>query len=178
MKALELKIFPLAVVTIIAMSMWAFSHISPNLYFDIPGVVWLSAGLVMIGVFVVLLSLWEFRAVGTTTDPRLPCESVTLVVWGIYRYSRNPMYFGFFLVLIAWGLFLGNVCSLLLLPVFIVYMNRFQIVPEERFMCEKFGDSYKQYKSEVRRWIGTVDQNNRFIKHKAKNDSSNGRGLP
>lgn len=178
MKVLELKIPPLALLAIIAASMWAFSRISPNLYFDIPGVAWLSAGLAMVGVFIVILSLRELRAAGTTIDPRLPGESVTLVIQGIYRYSRNPMYFGFFLVLTAWGLFLGNVCSLLLLPVFIVYMNRFQIVPEERFMCEKFGASYKQYKSEVRRWIGTVDQNNSFIKHKAKNDSSNGRGLP
>lgn len=43
--------------------------------------------------------------------------------------------------------------SLVLLPVFVVYMNRFQIIPEERYMREKFGDAYRRYESEVRRWI-------------------------
>lgn len=48
---------------------------------------------------------------------------------------------------------LGNVVSALFLPAFIIYMNRYQIVPEERFMQGKFAESYRQYKAQVRRWI-------------------------
>jgi len=63
------------------------------------------------------------------------------------------MYFGFLLVLIAWGVFLGNLASLLPLPAFVVYMNRFQIIPEERHMREKFGEAYRHYEAKVRRWV-------------------------
>jgi protein-S-isoprenylcysteine O-methyltransferase Ste14 len=63
------------------------------------------------------------------------------------------MYVGFLLVLIAWGVFLSNLASLMLLPAFAIYMNRFQIVPEERHMREKFGVAYRQYEAKVRRWV-------------------------
>ncbi len=152
MKALELKVPPVALVAIVAASMWALSRISPNLYFTSPGVAWLSAGIALVGVCIVVLGVLEFRAAKTTVDPRVPDQSATLVVRGVYRHSRNPMYLGFLLVLCGWGLFLGNAFSLLFLPAFIIYMNRFQIVPEEQFMSEKFGESYTNYRSEVRRW--------------------------
>ncbi|MDR9437787.1 MAG: isoprenylcysteine carboxylmethyltransferase family protein, partial [Thiohalophilus sp.] len=70
-----------------------------------------------------------------------------------YRYTRNPMYLGFLLMLVAWGLFLGSVFAALLLPLFIIYMNRFQILPEERHMRALFGEAYLHYMSQVRRWL-------------------------
>ncbi len=153
MNALELKIPPAVLVVIIAAGMWGVSFISPNLYFAIPGVGWLSTALAVVGVCLVILGVWAFKVAGTTLDPRIPEKSANLVVSGVYRYSRNPMYLGFFLTLCAWGLFLGSVYSLFFLPAFIIYMNRFQIVPEERFMQEKFGESYSEYNAAVRRWI-------------------------
>lgn len=153
MKVLELKIPPVALVAIVAASMWAVSRISPDLYFTISGVAWWSAGIAVVGVCIAVLGVLEFRVAGTTVDPRVPDLSVNLVVRGVYGHSRNPMYLGFLLVLCAWGLFLGSALSLVFLPAFIVYMNRFQIVPEERFMLEKFGESYTKYRSEVRRWV-------------------------
>lgn len=152
-KVLELKVPPAVLVALIAATMWAVSRISPNLYFTIPGAAWWSAGIAAVGVCIAVLGVLEFRVAGTTVDPRVPDQSVTLVVRGIYRHSRNPMYLGFFLVLFAWGLFLGSALSLVFLPAFIAYMNCFQIVPEERFMREKFGESYNKYRSEVRRWV-------------------------
>ncbi len=86
-------------------------------------------------------------------DPRVPDRSTSLVVRGIYRHSRNPMYVGFLLVLCAWSLYLGSALSLLFLPVFIAYMNRFQIIPEECYMRDKFAEEYTKYTSEVRRWV-------------------------
>ena len=133
--------------------MWAFSRILPGIYFTIPGVIWLSAGVAAVGVFIAALGVMQFRQAGTTVDPRVPDQSANLVVDGVYRLSRNPMYLGFLFVLCAWGLFLGSLPALLLLPAFVLYMNRFQILPEERFMGQKFGASYDRYRSEVRRWI-------------------------
>ena len=63
------------------------------------------------------------------------------------------MYVGMLLMLVGWGIYLGNIASFLMLPVFILYMNRFQIMPEETFMAEKFGLAYQQYKKSVRRWL-------------------------
>jgi len=62
------------------------------------------------------------------------------------------MYVGFFLLLSGWALYLSHVFAFALLPLFIGYMNRFQIQPEERFMLQKFGNDYRSYVTQVRRW--------------------------
>nr|WP_251068332.1 isoprenylcysteine carboxylmethyltransferase family protein [Marinobacter sp. C7] len=133
--------------------MWAVSRLLPAGHFVLPGRLWLSAAVFGVGACVAILGVLEFRAAGTTVDPRTPDQSENLVVNGIYRYSRNPMYLGFFLLLVAWGIFLGSVFSWLLLPLFVIYMNRFQILPEERHMRVLFGDVYERYMSQVRRWL-------------------------
>lgn len=153
MNALELKIPPVVQVVIIAGLMWALAGLLPGLSFAIPGSPLVALGIAMTGVVVALLGVLEFRTAGTTVDPRVPEQSASLVVRGVYRVSRNPMYVGFLLMLTGWAVFLGNIASLLLLPVFILYMNRFQIVPEEQYMREKFGEAYAQYQATVRRWL-------------------------
>ena len=72
---------------------------------------------------------------------------------GIYRRTRNPMYLGFLVVLLGWGVWLANVVAFLLLPAFVFYMNRFQIAPEERALRERFGESFVVYQGRVRRWL-------------------------
>jgi len=133
--------------------MWAVSRLLPAGYLTIPGKLWLSAAVLAVGACIALLGVLEFRSAGTTVDPRTPNESESLVVKGVYRFTRNPMYLGFLLMLVAWGLFLGSVFAALLLPLFIVYMNRFQILPEERHMRALFGEAYNRYASQVRRWL-------------------------
>ncbi|MFL6647317.1 MAG: methyltransferase family protein, partial [Sulfurifustaceae bacterium] len=91
--------------------------------------------------------------VDTTKDPRHPERATALVTGGIYRITRNPMYLGLALVLVGWGIFLSNVLSLLGVVVFLGYLNRFQIVPEERALEARFGEAYRQYKQTVRRWL-------------------------
>jgi protein-S-isoprenylcysteine O-methyltransferase Ste14 len=63
------------------------------------------------------------------------------------------MYLGTFLVLLGLGVLLGNALSLLLSLVFVAYMNRFQIRPEERALRVRFGESYDNYARGVRRWL-------------------------
>ena len=63
------------------------------------------------------------------------------------------MYVGLLLLLLAWGIFLADALAFIGLPVFLLYMNRFQIAPEERAMQEQFGDDYRDYMRVVRRWI-------------------------
>lgn len=150
---LELKIPPVVQVLVIAGLMGSLAVTLPSLGFTFSAAPLVALVLALAGIAFALTGVWEFRAAGTTVDPRVPDQSVSLVVRGVYQISRNPMYFGFLLMLIGWGFFLCNIASLMLLPVFIIYMNRFQIVPEERHMREKFGEAYHQYEKAVRRWI-------------------------
>lgn len=153
MTALELKVPPVVLVVIVAAGMWALSRILPDASIAIPAAGWLASVAALAGVAIAALGVLAFRTAGTTVDPRVPEQSESLVVSGVYRYSRNPMYVGFLLVLCAWGLWLGNLPALLFLPAFVLYMNRFQIVPEERFMADKFGEDYTSYCAKVRRWV-------------------------
>jgi len=153
MSALELRIPPVALVLLTAAVMAALAATVPGFGLPLPAGTQFAVLLAVVGGLVAILGIWEFRTAGTTVDPRVPEQSASLVVRGVYRFSRNPMYLGFLLVLCAWGVFLGNVLALAMLPVFVVYMNRFQIEPEERHMREKFAQSYAAYVATVRRWI-------------------------
>ena len=63
------------------------------------------------------------------------------------------MYLGFLLLLVAWALYLENLGAALMLPLFVLYMNRYQIAPEERALHRKFGSEYLEYTRRVRRWL-------------------------
>jgi protein-S-isoprenylcysteine O-methyltransferase Ste14 len=63
------------------------------------------------------------------------------------------MYLGISAFLIAFAFFMQSLLILLSLPLFILYMTRYQIVPEERAMLSLFGEQYQQYKAKVRRWL-------------------------
>nr|ART40893.1 L409 [uncultured bacterium] len=76
-----------------------------------------------------------------------------MVISGIYRFSRNPMYVGLLLVLTAWAIYLSNALAFLFLPTFVACLTRLQIVPEERVLAAKFGDAFTAYRQSVRRWL-------------------------
>ena len=94
-----------------------------------------------------------FRRSRTTVNPLSPEQASSLVVHGIYRFTRNPMYLGFLLALTGWSVHLANLAAVLLLPVFVAYMNRFQIQPEERALLQNFGARFAAYTQAVRRWL-------------------------
>lgn len=113
----------------------------------------ISLTLLSVGMLVALAGVASFRRHKTTVNPLTPEQSSALVTTGIYRFSRNPMYLGFLLVLAAWGVFLANGLSLLGLPACVAYMNHFQIQPEERALGQRFGPAYASYSSRVGRWL-------------------------
>jgi protein-S-isoprenylcysteine O-methyltransferase Ste14 len=76
-----------------------------------------------------------------------------MVPAGLHRFSRNRMYLGVLIVLIGWRIFLSDLMAFALLPLFVLYMNRFQIIPEERVLSAKFAHHFTAYKETVRRWI-------------------------
>jgi protein-S-isoprenylcysteine O-methyltransferase Ste14 len=151
--SLELKLPPLALVVIVAALMWVASAAAPALEFFVPAKFFWLVSLVLIGVATCLSGVTSFRRAKTTVNPTKPDATSALVVSGIYKHTRNPMYVGFVLVLLGWCAFLSNLAALALVPVFIVYMNRFQIQPEERVLSSLFPDEYPAYRAKVRRWV-------------------------
>jgi len=104
------------------------------------------------GVFAVP-AIFLFRRAHTTVDPIKPAAASKIVTYGVYRFSRNPMYVGLLFVLAAWAVWLCNPLAFLFLPAFVIYMNRFQILPEERVLSAKFGSEFNAYMMSVRRWL-------------------------
>jgi protein-S-isoprenylcysteine O-methyltransferase Ste14 len=110
--------------------------------------VFLLAGLVFS-----IRGMRSFRRAGTTVNPIRIENASHLVTDGIYRISRNPMYVGVTLDLCGWAFFLGCLWTLIGPAIFVAYTTRFQIIPEERVLATKFGDSYRDYCRRVRRWL-------------------------
>jgi len=94
-----------------------------------------------------------FIRLKTTINPSKPETTTALVSSGIYRISRNPMYVGLSLVLLAWAVYLSSVLSLLGVIIFCAYLHYFQIKPEERALKALFGKEFDTYRSQVRRWL-------------------------
>ena len=89
----------------------------------------------------------------TTISP-VDLESASaLVTSGVFRFSRNPMYVGFTAMLVGWAVCLAAPWALVGPVAFVLFTNRFQIIPEERVMRDKFGQAYDDYQAQVRRWI-------------------------
>ena len=105
------------------------------------------------GLALVATSMLKFRRASTTVDPFHPEEASHLLVGGIFRYSRNPMYISLLLVLIGWATWLGSLYNLAVLALFVCYITVFQIKPEEKALKNLFGEEYERYCSSVRRWI-------------------------
>ena len=153
MNALELKVPPLVLVLVLALAMWFAAMQLPSLAMTLPWRHGLAVTISGVGILFLLAGGYAFQKAKTTFNPMKPDTASSVVASGIYRVSRNPMYVGFLFALTGWATFLSHPLPFLLLPVFVAYMNRFQISPEERALSAKFGDEYDTYKQGVRRWL-------------------------
>lgn len=153
--SLELKIPPLAVVLIAAGLMLLMRWLTPTLVvsLDLDVRMWAALPVLAAGIAIAVAGVIQFRRSHTTVNPMTPERTSALVSSGIYRYTRNPMYVGMLLALLAFSVVLASPASLLILPAFVVYMNRFQIVPEERELARRFGAEFQAYRERVRRWL-------------------------
>jgi protein-S-isoprenylcysteine O-methyltransferase Ste14 len=114
---------------------------------------WLYSGFMLLGFWITFMGVKTFKKQETTTHPKHPHKATALVQSGIYRYTRNPMYLGMLVMLLSGVFYFGNWTPITVLPLFVWYMNVFQIIPEEKALQQKFGVPYQEYKSDVRRWI-------------------------
>src|SRR5262245_28340596 len=153
MSSLELKIPPPLVALLIGLGMWGLSYFPP--LWDIDPLVRyiVSAFVAAIGVVFAVSGFIAFGLAKTTVNPLQPGKATTLVTTGVYRVTRNPMYVGLLLILLALAFLLRSPWSFLGPVSFFAWINYLQIIPEERILATLFGEEYKNYQSRVRRWL-------------------------
>lgn len=153
MKRLELKVPPVLLMLLIGIGIQAVTFLISIKFVPEELSKGIAAVLLILGAIPVLSALSAFRHANTTVDPTHPGSATKIVTHGVFAYSRNPMYVSFALTLLAYIVFINNLLGLCGIVLFVWYMNRFQIEPEERFLTEKFGKEYTDYLLKVRRWI-------------------------
>ena len=151
-RSLELKVPPPLVGALLAAAMWAASPTASRSQRPSFGVA-ASIAAAVIGSAFSLAGLAAFRRARTTVNPVKPQSASSLVVSGVYGVTRNPMYLGLLLLLLAWAAFLWSPWALIGPVAFVAYIDRFQIGPEERALSALFGDAYASYRRRVRRWL-------------------------
>ncbi|SEG05511.1 methyltransferase family protein [Marinobacterium lutimaris] len=152
MSRLELKCPPPLVAAVCALLIWLSRWLGIGSPLNTE-LAWLKYGLVFTALLLGFGALYQFYRRGTTFHPHTPEKTRVLVDSGLFRYSRNPMYLGILLLLAAYGLHEPSWLSPLWLVGFVLYMNRFQIHPEERALRSLFGAEYSRYMERTRRWI-------------------------
>lgn len=150
---MKLKLPPALIFVIFGGFMYVLDLLLPVGEFDFFGRLLLLKILVVLALLIGGISMFQFFKAKTTIDPLAPAKSSRLVTNGVYKISRNPMYLALLLLLLAFGLWLGNVFNTLLAAGFVSFMNAFQIIPEEKVLVELFGKEYQQYCIQVRRWF-------------------------
>lgn len=153
MKSLENRIPPPLVALGFALLMWALASLDSALMLHPTLNTYASLLFFLLGFSFSLSGVLSFRRFKTTVNPLKPQAATSLVTTGVYRLTRNPMYVGFVFFLLAWAMRLGSVWSVLLVLGFILFIQRFQIAPEERALLLLFGAEFEQYQRKVRRWL-------------------------
>ena len=153
MTVLELKVPPPIVALVLALLMWLTPAVAGLVQIRYPARMLCTIVLVCIGQSIGIAGVFAFRRAKTTVNPNKASLASSLVIQGVYRYTRNPMYLGLLLTLLAWAMFLANPFAVLWVVVFVLYITRFQIIPEERVLASLFGAEYEAYKGRVRRWV-------------------------
>ncbi|MDO6426072.1 isoprenylcysteine carboxylmethyltransferase family protein [Thalassotalea sp. 1_MG-2023] len=153
MKFLELKIPPLLLMCFFAVIMWLSKDISTPIILSSQLTIIMTLVFLFAGLFVIVAGVVAFKKANTTVDPTKPQSSATLVDSGIYRVTRNPMYLGFSCWLMALCFYTANPILIGFVVLFVLYLEQFQITPEERALEQLFGQPYLDYCQQVRRWI-------------------------
>ncbi|MDR6990169.1 isoprenylcysteine carboxylmethyltransferase family protein [Luteimonas sp. 3794] len=153
MHTLDAKIPPPVILLFLGVLASAAAFYIPAFTFDLPYSELFAGALALAGLGLNIYPKFTFNQVGTTVNPLKPDSTVHLVTSGVYRYTRNPMYLGHSMILLGWSLYLQSMIAILVVPVFIIFVSRFQIRPEERYLSTRFPDDYAAFCKRVPRWL-------------------------
>ncbi len=150
---LERRIPPVAVFIITLALMSQLAQMLPALYLALPFTSVVALLCTLCSLLTALAAIYQFRCADTTLNPIAIHKVSALVETGVFGYSRNPMYLALLVFLVGVAYWLENWSSFVCCWGFVMYMNRFQIVPEERLLAERYGAVYLAYKRRVKRWL-------------------------
>ena len=150
---LENRLPPPLVCLLAAFAMGALGWAAPPILVDSSLRLGIAGAVALLGLFTGASGFFAFSRAKTTIDPVHIERASSLVTGGIFRYTRNPMYVGFTLLLLGWAVCLAAPLAFVGPVAFVLFITRYQIVPEERVMLSKFGAAYADYCARVRRWI-------------------------
>jgi protein-S-isoprenylcysteine O-methyltransferase Ste14 len=151
--ALELKVPPPVVALLIAAGMYLISRVTSSISLLFAWRACAAAVMVLVGVALAISGSAAFKRNDTNINPLHPERTSSLVVSGVFRFTRNPMYLGLLVNLLGLSVLFGSAFALLGPLCFFLYIARFQIAPEEKMLRAKFGEAYSDYVSKVRRWL-------------------------
>jgi protein-S-isoprenylcysteine O-methyltransferase Ste14 len=107
----------------------------------------------MLGITVFATAVSSFKRQNTTVNPISIEKASSLVVNGVFKYSRNPMYLGMLFILLGLTFKFNLIGGLLFTSIFMTFISIFQIKPEEAAMEKLFDQEWKDYIKNVRRWL-------------------------
>jgi protein-S-isoprenylcysteine O-methyltransferase Ste14 len=145
------KLIPPVYVLITMVSIWLLHYFLPVYHYVQEPLNYAGMAFVLAGITMATLSAEMFKRAGTGIVPF--AKVTTLVKTGFYRYSRNPMYLGMFLMVAGVALLMGSIGAFLPVFIFILIIRNNFVLGEERFLEASFGRQYLEYKSAVRRWL-------------------------
>ena len=145
------KIPPPIVTLICALIIYFSSLFFPSYTFPLFNA--LSILILGSGLLLIFLAVKSFKKAQTTINPFQPDLASFLVTDGVFKYPRNPMYLGMLFILIFISLRFNLIGGSLVALGFVIYITKYQIVPEEIAMVKLFNDKFIAYKSRVRRWL-------------------------
>ena len=133
--------------------MWGASRfLDPVFVIDGLGIA-VALALAALGGAISVSGFLTFQREGANFDPVRIDKGEVLVTGGVYRFSRNPMYLGWALVLLSFSIYLARPAEALGPIFFVAFMTRFQILPEEHAMLAEFDARYEAYWRATRRWV-------------------------
>lgn len=133
--------------------MYLGDQLLPGLKLVLPGGTFIAILLALSAMMIAIFATLSFKKTDTTVLPNKLDGMSALVTTGVYRYSRNPMYFALVLLIFSAGFFFASPLMPFVLFAFMLAITFLQIIPEEKALEETFGQEYLDYKAKTRRWI-------------------------
>ena len=109
--------------------------------------------IILAGLMIIFVAARQFKVANTTINPIKPENASVLVNKGVFSYSRNPMYLGMLLIIIGFSIIHNLMAVLVIMPLWVIYITNFQIIPEEEAMKILFKEDFLKYCKKTRRWI-------------------------
>lgn len=113
----------------------------------------IAALFLLLGMTALITAVLSFKRQSTTVNPLKPEKASSLIISGIFKISRNPMYLGMLLILMSITIKFNLIGGILINFAFVAFITKFQIIPEEIVLERLFGREFFQYKKKTRRWI-------------------------